>query len=321
MIGYLAARDYLEQALIELGVKGQDSHKKNHLNKVDVYDHLVLLNEETARSSVWSENIWLNPEIVTFESINDAAAYLKSIQKGWTLYSITCHRRAKLIEDKLSKLKNKPLNFLGDLPLKEPGSWGLIDQNKMVVSSKCTSFFPNGEINFDEDKVNPPSRAYIKLWELFTKIRIYPKPGDLCIDLGGSPGGWTWVLQGLGARVISIDKAPLAEHIAKLPRVEYRKQSAFSLIPKDADSSLTSVDWLFSDVICYPEKLYQYIQKWIESGYVKNFVCTIKFQGTTDFETIKKFSAIPGSQLFHLHCNKHELTWIKLANTNLLSIV
>jgi 23S rRNA (cytidine2498-2'-O)-methyltransferase len=41
-------------------------------------------------------------------------------------------------------------------------------------------------------------------------------------------------------------------------------------------------------------------------------VCTLKFQGPTDHETARRFAAIPGSRLMHLHHNKHELTWIKL---------
>ena len=47
-------------------------------------------------------------------------------------------------------------------------------------------------------------------------------------------------------------------------------------------------------------------------GLVRNFVCTIKFQGATDFETMRAFAAIPGSRLLHLHHNKHELTWVRL---------
>jgi 23S rRNA (cytidine2498-2'-O)-methyltransferase len=48
------------------------------------------------------------------------------------------------------------------------------------------------------------------------------------------------------------------------------------------------------------------------SGRVRNFVCTIKFQGETDHETARRFAQIPGSRVMHLHHNKHELTWFKL---------
>jgi 23S rRNA (cytidine2498-2'-O)-methyltransferase len=42
-------------------------------------------------------------------------------------------------------------------------------------------------------------------------------------------------------------------------------------------------------------------------------VCTIKFQGATDHATVRRFAAFPGAQLMHLYHNKHELTWIRLA--------
>jgi 23S rRNA (cytidine2498-2'-O)-methyltransferase len=138
---------------------------------------------------------------------------------------------------------------------------------------------------------------------------MHPKKGDLCLDLGATPGGWSWVLQQLGTRVISIDKAPLDPRIMALPGIEYRKESAFGLEPKD----IGPVDWLFSDVVCYPKRLLTLVQKWMKAGTVRNFACTIKFQGATDFETIEEFKAIPGSRLMHLHHNKHELTWVKLA--------
>jgi 23S rRNA (cytidine2498-2'-O)-methyltransferase len=52
------------------------------------------------------------------------------------------------------------------------------------------------------------------------------------------------------------------------------------------------------------------VQKWLQAGNVRRFVCTLKFQGATDFEVMRSFAAIPGSKLLHLHHNKHELTWI-----------
>jgi 23S rRNA (cytidine2498-2'-O)-methyltransferase len=43
---------------------------------------------------------------------------------------------------------------------------------------------------------------------------------------------------------------------------------------------------------------------------VKNFVCTLKFQGETDHDSAAAFAAIPGARLLHLHHNKHELTFL-----------
>jgi 23S rRNA (cytidine2498-2'-O)-methyltransferase len=175
----------------------------------------------------------------------------------------------------------------------------------VLASPTCTRPFPNGEPRFIEDR-SAPSRAYLKLWELFTLLGVRPRPGELCLDLGASPGGWTWVLQRLGARVISVDKAALDPRLTGLAGVSHRRQSAFALDPREVGP----VDWLFCDVVCYPKRLFGLVEKWLEAGTVRRFVCTLKFQGATDFEAIRAFTAIEGSRLLHLHHNKHELTWI-----------
>ena len=72
------------------------------------------------------------------------------------------------------------------------------------------------------------------------------------------------------------------------------------------------IDWLFCDVACYPERLWSMIERWLERGVCRNFVCTLKFQGETDFDTADTFASVPGSRLTHLSHNKHELTWLLL---------
>jgi 23S rRNA (cytidine2498-2'-O)-methyltransferase len=181
------------------------------------------------------------------------------------------------------------------------GSWTLKDESTMLYSAKCSSLFPDGEVQFEENKTDPPSRAYLKLWETFTLEQKQPWPGEHCVDLGSSPGGWTWVLDQLGTTVTSVDKAPLSVKTSE--RVQYFEESAFAMEPQ-------KVDWLFSDIICYPERLLQLVNKWLPLA--KNFVCTIKFQGPTDFEIVEQFLKTPGSKVRHLSHNKHELTWILL---------
>ena len=82
--------------------------------------------------------------------------------------------------------------------------------------------------------------------------------------------------------------------------------SAFALDPRREPP----VDWLCSDVICYPQRLLQLVQRWLDAGTVRNVICTIKFQGATDHEATAQFAAIPGAEVIHLHHNKHELTFL-----------
>jgi 23S rRNA (cytidine2498-2'-O)-methyltransferase len=295
--GYLAAEGFESQLEQELG-RGYIHERHGRLFLVD----------GPAGPAAWAANIWYDPKEIAFDSISQAAAALRAMQRNWALYPHRLHRRASLIRDKLPHVSAKPLVFPAQLPKAPLGSWTLLDANRLLAAPRCTSAFANGAVEFVENKAAPPNRAYLKLWEALTLIERRPQSGERCLDLGASPGGWSWVLQSLGARVIAIDRAPLDPDIATLPGIEYRSASAFALEPRD----IGPVDWLCSDIVCYPGKLLELVNRWLESGLARSFVCTIKFQGDTDHAAAAPFAAIPGSRLMHLHHNKHELTWVRL---------
>ena len=296
LTAYLAPDGFLAELQHELGGAALETHGR------------LVLAQGPPRDVAWVANVWRAPQRLAIASIGDAAKRLRAIQRNWALYSLAHHRRAALIVEKLPKVSAKPLAFGDAAPSAPLGSWCLLDNDTILASSSCSSPFPNGEAVFIEDRA-PPSRAYLKLWEAFTLLGTQPKPGETCLDLGASPGGWSYVLAKLGARVIAIDKAPLDPRVLAMPTVEQRQESAFALTPRD----IGTVDWLFSDVICYPARLFALVEKFLAAGTVKNFFCTIKFQGKTDFATQTRFAAIAGSRLIHLHANKHELTWVRLA--------
>lgn len=278
---------------------------------LDVQGQLVL-SSHPAKTAYWAQNIWRDPKTLHIESINDAARQLKAIQRNWCLYSHTLHRRAMLILEKLPSVKYKPLSFPSPLPASPLGSFTLLDANTLLASAECSSSFPNGEVHFVEDKDGPPNRAYLKLYEALTLAGVIPHPGEFCIDIGGSPGGWAWVIHHCGADVLSVDRSPLDPTVTQLEGVTFQKRDAFTLTPEELQEQDRRVDWLFSDVICYPEKLYEWVMKWVESGTCKNFICTLKFKGEPDLSIVDKFSAIPNSRVVHLFHNKNELTWIKV---------
>jgi 23S rRNA (cytidine2498-2'-O)-methyltransferase len=294
--GYLAPEGFIAELQHELGDAVRETHGR------------LVLAEGPPQPAAWVANLWHDPVRLPIASIGDAAKQLRALQRNWALYSHAHHRRAALIAAQLPKVSARPLRFGEAAPTAPLGSWTLLDPGTLLAAPRCGSPFPNGEAAFVEDHAAPPSRAYLKLWELFTILGERPAPGALCLDLGSSPGGWSWVLQGLGARVISVDKAPLDPKIAALPGITHRRESAFALEPQ----RLGNIDWLFCDVACYPVRLLTLVEKWLAAGICPRFVCTVKFQGSTDHETARRFAAIPGSRLLHLHHNKHELTWIRL---------
>ena len=296
LTGFLAPDGFLAELQQELG----DAVRAT-------YGRLVLAHGPE-KPVAWAANVWRDPVEIPIASISDAAKKLRAIQRNWALYSFAHHRRAALIAEKLPKVSAKPLAFGASAPKAALGSFALLAPDRILAAASCASPFPNGEVHFVEDRT-APSRAYLKLWELFTRLDARPEKGERCLDLGASPGGWTWVLQRLGANVLAVDKAALDPRIARLPGVEEKRESAFALDPR----AIGKVDWLFSDIVCYPKRLLALAHKWLAAGSVRNFVCTVKFQGATDFAAIAEFEAIPGSRLIHLHHNKHELTWVRLA--------
>lgn len=295
LIGYLAPEGFERELEVELG-------------EVSLRHGRLLLAPGPLRSAAWAQNVWLEPREVSIRSIGEAARILREAGRNWALYPVVEHRRSTLIREALPHVSARPRAPFAALPSAPMGSFTLLGRHRLLYSARCSSPFSHGEVTFAEDHLGPPSRAYLKLWEVFTLTGQWPGPRERVVDLGSAPGGWTWVLAGLGAHVVSVDKAPLDPRVAALPGVEHRRESAFGLSP----GALEPVTWVFSDVVCYPSRLLSLVERWLEAtaGAPPRFVCTLKFQGETDHETARRFAAIPGSRLLHLHHNRHELTWL-----------
>ncbi len=250
----------------------------------------------------WAQDTWTAPLEHAAPSIKAAADALRAQQRNWSAYAAGHHRRMALIEARLPPVKAAPLQFPAPVPGAHLGAWTLLEPDRMLASGSKDSPFPNGECRFIEDHLGPPSRAYLKLWEALTRLGCRPGPGDECLDLGASPGGWTWVLARLGAEVTAVDKAPLDPAVAAMPGVSALIESAFAVPPRP-------VDWLVCDVIAYPARTLSLLERWLP--FARHLVCTIKFQGDTDHDSAERIAALPGLRLVHLFHNKHELTALK----------
>ncbi len=260
------------------------------------------------RPAAWAANVWLDPVRIRFETPGDAARVLGGMGKSWAPMPVTLFRRTALLAQRVPLTAGRPLAFPSPPP-PPSGAWTLVAQDTLVASARCASPFPNGEVHFVEDHTNPPSRAYLKLWEALTLAGRRPVPGARCVDLGSSPGGWTWALERLGARVLSVDKAALDPRLAKLTRIKFRQESAFGVDP----GTVGKVDWVVSDIIAYPERIVGLVERWLAAHPAASFVVTIKFQAKTEMAPLAPLIAVPGSRLLHLFHNKHELTWMRIS--------
>jgi 23S rRNA (cytidine2498-2'-O)-methyltransferase len=290
---YVVKPEFLEELRAELDEQGEVHHD-------------LLLSTNKTTKACFAQDIWLEPQKVSFESISEAVKILKNAGKFWYLHPLSHVRRSRLIEQQLRQYKALNSSFPISTQVPSIGVFSLLDNNTLVFSAKRFKKWPDGQCFFIEDKVNPPNRAYLKLWEALTLLNKYPKEGDSVLDLGASPGGWTYVMQSLGGLVTSVDKAPLDPKIANLPGVTCLQQSAFALDPEQCDKVY---DWVLSDVACYPERAYELIMKWIKFKKAKQLIFTIKLQGETDLEVIKTFQSIPNSFITNMFYNKHEATF------------
>ncbi len=291
---YLAAEGFEQQLTEELGRRGV---------AIDAWHGRLALSPDPPVASAWALDVWTDVREVAVGSVKQGADSLRAMQRNWAAYAVQHHRRMALIGERLPPVKAAPLVFPQAAPASHLGAWTLLAPDRMLLSPAKTSPFVNGECVFVEDRRGPPSRAYLKLWEALVRLGTWPAAGETCIDLGASPGGWTWVLAELGGHVTAVDKAPLDPAVAAMPGVTQRLDSAFAMAPEP-------VDWLFSDVIAYPDRLLALVRRWIEAGAARHIVCTIKFQGATDHDAADAFAAIPNGRVLHLSHNKHELTFL-----------
>ncbi len=132
--------------------------------------------------------------------------------------------------------------------------------------------WPGGDAPVSIDRA-PPSRAYQKLEEAFLWMGAEPRPGDSCVDLGASPGGWTATLRKRRAQVVAVDRAPLAPPLARDPGVATVIGNAFVFTPP------RPVDWMVSDVVCEPPRSLALAERWVTSGLCRNLIVTVKFKG------------------------------------------
>lgn len=158
----------------------------------------------------------------------------------------------------------------------------LVNEQEMWCSIVQTSRLPGGRLvpsvwNIREEPVpldlEAPCRSYYKIEEAWLATGIAPQSGELCIDIGAAPGGWTWAALKRGARVIAVDDAEMAPVVSKHPRLEHRRENGYAFMPEKP------ADWMFCDMIARPLATLGLLERWLEQRACRHFVVNIKFRG------------------------------------------
>jgi 23S rRNA (cytidine2498-2'-O)-methyltransferase len=167
------------------------------------------------------------------------------------------------------------------------------------------SSFPCGDVPLADDK-SAPSRAFTKLVESEQRLGRFIECGQTCVDLGASPGSWSYVAIQRGAHVIAVDRSELREDLMRSPRLRFEPADAFKFKPDRA------VDWLVCDVIAAPQRSIDLLLEWLREKRMRKFVVTIKFKGHDEYPLldILKRDAPALCEEFHLTrlcANKNEV--------------
>jgi 23S rRNA (cytidine2498-2'-O)-methyltransferase len=171
-----------------------------------------------------------------------------------------------------------------------------------------------------------PSSAYRKLLEAFECLRALPPkathPRDNVppvVDLGASPGGWTKALRLLGCKVIAVDRSELKEELMTDDFVEFIKGDAFRYEPPWAGEAAPGGTWMVLDVIAYPERVAEILDRWCGGRWADHMVVTVKFQGEAiPWDALDAVIAVVTAHGYtcrvkHFFNNKNEVTLMVVA--------
>lgn len=255
----------------------------------------------------WVLDLWWVSHL-SFNSISDATRQLKRLSRAWQYVGGNNFRRGQLIADSLKAKNPAQVDFFQHRSMDAGWAFTLLNDKEILYTAKPLKLgFAGGKITFAEDRIGPPSRAYLKLWEILALTGRRLTAQDKVLDLGATPGGWSYVAASLGAEVTMIDRAKPADSLfVKFLNLKF-------LIGNGLNPAQELLDWatvIVSDMACEPAKLLPALKAWLNSKRVKFIVATLKFHGSSDLALIREFAVIPGVTIYHLWHNGHELTLV-----------
>ena len=331
---YFLAKDNQWLKALKDELKEQISPEINHFEKLS----MISISEDYSLSNShlgFSTQALLNCKTIAEDSISLQVDQIIKIVKekikteeeillhAFSLtykYGVYTKGRIEIVKEKLiKKLRKEGIRLNRKKPLKKSNFvqillmpdksliCSVITKNQMPRLSQLLSPFEGGFTTITEDK-KAPSRAYRKIIEAQKILGHYFKPEEIVVDLGASPGGWSYIARKQGSKVIALDRSELAEDLMNDSQVTFIKGDAFKYMEE-------KIDWVISDIICEPKRILELIHRWVEAEKCQQFIFTIKFKGSEDYPILKQFQEVSlklnyDSILRQLNANKNEVTFM-----------
>lgn len=108
-----------------------------------------------------------------------------------------------------------------------------------------------------------PSRAYLKILEAISILKIPLLPGETALEIGASPGGATYALLNQGLKVIGLDPGEMHPLCLEHPQFKNVKCSIQD-VTREELRGMGPIDWLLVDMNLAPEAVLRELEKVIE---------------------------------------------------------
>lgn len=131
-----------------------------------------------------------------------------------------------------------------------------------------------------------PSRAALKLAEAFLEflgpegIGHELRPGMTAVDLGASPGGWSWQLARHGLGVTAVDNGPMSPAVLETGQVKHLRADGFRYRPR------APVDWMVCDMVESPSRIATLAARWATEGWCRRSIFNLKLPMKTRLEEV-----------------------------------
>jgi 23S rRNA (cytidine2498-2'-O)-methyltransferase len=162
-----------------------------------------------------------------------------------------------------------------------------------------------------------PSRSTLKLAEALMEfipgreLSRRLAPGMTAVDLGASPGGWTWQLVQRSLHVIAVDNGPMDPGLLESGQVRHRRDDGFHFRPSEP------VDWMVCDMVESPSRIARLVSRWIAEGWCRESIFNLKLPMKKRWEELLRCRAIIDEalggggyylRLKHLYHDREEVT-------------
>jgi 23S rRNA (cytidine2498-2'-O)-methyltransferase len=121
-----------------------------------------------------------------------------------------------------------------------------------------------------------PSRSTLKLAEALLEFFDERErdrrlaPGMTAVDLGASPGGWSWQLAHRDMMVTAVDNGAIDARLLETGQVKHRRDDGFHFRPAEP------VDWMVCDMVESPSRIARLAAQWVERGWCRATIFNLK---------------------------------------------